>query len=125
MFSETSSTLTFCPIYKNDWQTMVNKKIEEGIKMKKAEQHAGNFLVKEFLEEEMGIKGRHLEEVMDQVVEIFPKNRTEWKTLAVRFENTAVAEWILREKPKLRTFYRDYTCGQFKSAARNWAKNNI
>ena len=125
LFFQASSTLTFSPIYKEDWQAQVNNRVEEGIELMKAEQQAGNFLVKEFLEQEMGIKERHLEEVMEQVVEIFPKNRTEWNTLAVRFENTAVAEGILREKAKMRTFYRDYTCGQFKSAARNWARNNI
>ena len=59
-------------------------------------------MVEEFLEQEMGIKGRHLEEVIEQVVEIFPNTKIDWKTLAVRFENIALAEWILRGKIKLK-----------------------
>jgi hypothetical protein len=51
----------------------------------------------------MGIKGRDLEDVMDQVVEIFPTNRNDWKTLAVRFAKKEVAEWILKGKMKLIT----------------------
>ena len=89
-------TLTFSPIYKDNWEAQVKTRFKEGIEVKKAKQQAGNFLVKECLEREMGIKGMHLEEVMDQVVEIFPNNETDWKTLAVRFENTAMAGWIHR-----------------------------
>ena len=78
-------------------------RVEGGIEVRKAEQQSGNFLVKEYLEQEMGVKNRDLEEVMDQVVDIFPTSRTDWKTLTVRFENKEVADWILRGKIKLRT----------------------
>ena len=50
MFYEASSTLTFSPIYKDDWEAQVDMMVEEGIKVKKTEQRAGNFLVKEYLE---------------------------------------------------------------------------
>ena len=50
------------------------------------------------------------------MVEIFPKNNGDWKTLAVRFENTAVAEWILKGKIKLRT----EVVGQNKPVVENW-----
>ena len=89
--------------------------------MRKAEKQSGNFLIKEYLEQEMGVKGRDLEEVMDQVVEIFPTNRTDWKTLAVRFENKEVAEWILRGKIKLRTGI----VGENKLVVENWVPDGL
>ena len=121
MFFEASLTLMFSPIYKDDWQAQVNTRIEKGTKIRKAEQQAGNFLVKEYLEQEMGIQGRHLEDVMDQVVEIFPKNYGDWKTLAVRFENTAVTEWILRQKIVLRTGVD----GHNKPVVENWVPDGL
>ena len=61
MFFEASSTLMFSPIYKDDWQAQVNTRIEKGTEIRKAEQQADNFLVKEYLEQEMEIQWRHLD----------------------------------------------------------------
>ena len=68
------------------------------------------------MEQEIGIQGRHLKEVIDQVVDIFPKNNGDWKTLAVRFEHRDEAEWILRGKIKL----RKEVVGQNRSVVENW-----
>ena len=103
MFLEANSTLTFSPIAEEDWKQLTTHLVEEEkMDPRMAEKVAGHRMVEEFLNQEMLMKEEHIKEVMSQVETLWPKVKTNWNTLVVRFANETIAEWILRGKGKMR-----------------------
>ena len=73
------------------------------------------------MEQEMGIRSDHLQEVMGQVKDFFPKTKTGWRTLVVSFQTEAIAEWILKGKNKMRMG----VVGEDKPVVENWVPSGM
>ena len=86
-----------------------------------ADKQAGRIMIEEFLEQEMGIRSDHLQEVMGQVIDFFPKTKTGWRTLVVSFQTEAIAEWILKGKYKMRMGI----VGEDKPVVENWVPSGM
>ena len=122
LFRKANSTITVGPNTEEDWKVLVSDlQREEHMDKSQAEIEAFRRMIEEYLELEMSMQQRHITEVMNQVVGIFPMRRSSWKSLVVEFDSPDIVDWILRSKGKMRQGVE----GDSKPVVQNWVPDGI
>ena len=104
ILKKAKSAITFGPNTEEDFREIVSK-LERDDKMDKreAEDKALQMMIIEFFELEMMMKKEHIDVIMkEHVKEIYPKTRTNWKAIVVKFHSEDIVDWIMRGKGKMR-----------------------
>jgi hypothetical protein len=105
-----------------DWRQQTTRLVEEEqMDVKEAEREAGFHMVEEYLAQEMKMKGEHIQDVMNLVEDWWPKGKTGWNAMVVRFRDEDIVDWILRGKGKMRRGVE----GANKPVVENWVPGGL